>query len=282
MQRELRELANKALVHSSQVLLDKSLKGWKELEYEVVRDVFDNCATICNMENVDPLGIHTGESIVVTPSQTLDDREHNQLRDVAIKVVRHLGVVGECKIQYAVNPTTSQFYVVEINTRLSRSSARASKATGYPLAYVAAKLALGKPLSELTNAVTSSTRQQTTACFEPSLDYCVVKVPRWDLGKFAGVTHEIGSSMKSIGEVMAIGRTFEEAFQKALRMVGDPHGFEAPPTGTSQEIVEGLRVHTNKRIFVLAAALEQGFSIKELHELTAILILNGLSNRLYV
>lgn len=273
-ERELRDLVSKALVHSSQVLLDKSLKGWKELEYEVVRDIYDNCATICNMENVDPLGIHTGESIVVAPSQTLSDHEYNILRTVAIKVVRHLGVIGECNVQYAVNPKTSDFYVIEINPRLSRSSALASKATGYPLAYMAAKLALGRSLTELTNAVTSSETSQTTACFEPSLDYCVVKIPRWDLSKFAGVTHEIGSSMKSIGEVMAIGRSFEEAFQKALRMVGDSAtGFDAYKKASNlsrDEIVNLLRVPTDKRIFVLAAAMDQGYTLDELYQLTAI------------
>jgi aspartate carbamoyltransferase len=271
-ERELKNLVAKALVHSSQILLDKSLKGWKELEYEVVRDIYDNCATICNMENVDPLGIHTGESIVVAPSQTLSDNEYNTLRDVAIKIVRFLGVIGECNVQYAVNPTTFEFYVIEINPRLSRSSALASKATGYPLAYVAAKLALGKSLTELANAVTSSGAKKTTACFEPSLDYCVVKIPRWDLSKFAGVTHEIGSSMKSIGEVMAIGRTFEEAFQKALRMVNDSStGFDACNTIQDRDkIVNGLRVPTDKRIFVLATALDMDFSIDELYQITAI------------
>uniref|UniRef100_A0A6G1SGQ4 CAD protein n=2 Tax=Aceria tosichella TaxID=561515 RepID=A0A6G1SGQ4_9ACAR len=271
-ERKLKDLVRRALVHSSQVLLDKSLKGWKELEYEVVRDIYDNCATICNMENVDPLGIHTGESIVVAPSQTLNDHEYNTLRTVAIKIVRFLGVIGECNVQYAVNPKTFEFYVIEINPRLSRSSALASKATGYPLAYVAAKLALGKSLTELANAVTSSNTRQTTACFEPSLDYCVVKIPRWDLSKFAGVTHEIGSSMKSIGEVMAIGRTFEEAFQKALRMVNDSsNGFDAfTKDWNRKEIENGLRVPTDKRIFVLATALQKDFSIEELYELTNI------------
>lgn len=271
-ERELKELVSKALVHSSQVLLDKSLKGWKELEYEVVRDIYDNCATICNMENVDPLGIHTGESIVVAPSQTLNDYEYNILREVAIKVVRHLNVIGECNVQYAVNPKTSEFYVIEINPRLSRSSALASKATGYPLAFIAAKLALGISLTDLHNSVTSSEHVKTTACFEPSLDYCVVKIPRWDLSKFAGVTHEIGSSMKSVGEVMAIGRTFEESFQKALRMVGESvTGFDAYPKNNGKaSIIDGLRRPTDKRIFVLASALDQNFTIEELYELTAI------------
>jgi len=271
-ERELKYLVTKALVHSSQVLLDKSLKGWKEVEYEVVRDIYDNCATICNMENVDPLGIHTGESIVVAPSQTLNDYEYNILRSVAIRIVRHLGVIGECNVQYAVNPRTSEFYVIEINPRLSRSSALASKATGYPLAYIAAKLALGKSLTELDNSVTSSEEKRTTACFEPSLDYCVVKIPRWDLTKFAGVTHEIGSSMKSVGEVMAIGRSFEEAFQKALRMVGDGvNGFDAYSKCKDRDaMIRGLEAPTDKRIFVLAAAMESDFSIEYLYKLTAI------------
>lgn len=271
-ERELKDLVSRALVHSNQVLLDKSLKGWKELEYEVVRDIYDNCATICNMENVDPLGIHTGESIVVAPSQTLNDYEYNILREVAIRIVRHLGVIGECNVQYAVNPKTSEFYVIEINPRLSRSSALASKATGYPLAYIAAKLALGNSLTELHNSVTSSDDYHTTACFEPSLDYCVVKIPRWDLSKFVGVTHEIGSSMKSVGEVMAIGRSFEEAFQKALRMVSDSvNGFDAyTKCANRAAMMKGLEVPTDKRIFVIAAAMEQNFSIEELYRLTAI------------
>lgn len=201
----------------------QSLKGWKEVEYEVVRDAYNNCVTVCNMENVDPLGIHTGESIVVAPSQTLTNREYNMLRTTAIKVVRHLGVVGECNIQYALNPLSQEYYIIEVNARLSRSSALASKATGYPLAYIAAKLALGIPLPVLRNSVTES----TTACFEPSMDYCVVKIPRWDLSKFVRVSAKIGSSMKSVGEVMAVGRRFEEAFQKALRMVDENvNGFD--------------------------------------------------------
>uniref|UniRef100_H3AU29 Carbamoyl-phosphate synthetase 2, aspartate transcarbamylase, and dihydroorotase n=1 Tax=Latimeria chalumnae TaxID=7897 RepID=H3AU29_LATCH len=214
---ELTALVMQAFAHTSQVLVDKSLKGWKEIEYEVVRDAYDNCVTVCNMENVDPLGIHTGESIVVAPSQTLNDREYYLLRDTAIKVIRHLGVVGECNIQYALNPESEQYFIIEVNARLSRSSALASKATGYPLAYVAAKLALGIPLPVLRNSVTN----KTTANFEPSLDYCVVKIPRWDLSKFLRVSTTIGSSMKSVGEVMAVGRNFEEAFQKALRMVDE-------------------------------------------------------------
>lgn len=215
---ELITLANSAFAMTNQILIDKSLQGWKEIEYEVVRDYYDNCITVCNMENIDPLGIHTGESIVVAPSQTLTNEEYNLLRQTALKVIRKLGVVGECNIQYALNPLTLEYYIIEVNARLSRSSALASKATGYPLAYIAAKLGLGFSLIELKNSVTGS----TTACFEPSLDYCVVKVPRWDLKKFIGrVSNKIGSSMKSVGEVMSIGRTFEEAFQKALRMIDD-------------------------------------------------------------
>uniref|UniRef100_A0A8D2JFS3 Carbamoyl-phosphate synthetase 2, aspartate transcarbamylase, and dihydroorotase n=1 Tax=Varanus komodoensis TaxID=61221 RepID=A0A8D2JFS3_VARKO len=260
---ELAALVSQALAHTSQVLVDKSLKGWKEIEYEVVRDAYDNCVTVCNMENLDPLGIHTGESIVVAPSQTLNDREYNLLRTTAIKVVRHLGIVGECNIQYALNPESEQYYIIEVNARLSRSSALASKATGYPLAYVAAKLALGIPLPVLRNSVTNS----TTACFEPSLDYCVVKIPRWDLSKFLRVSTKIGSSMKSVGEVMAIGRSFEEAFQKALRMVDENCvGFDHTVKPASDE----LETPTDKRIFVLAAALRAGYSIERLYELTKI------------
>lgn len=261
---ELKVLVTQALVHSSQVLLDKSLKGWKEVEYEVLRDSYDNCVTVCNMENVDPLGIHTGESIVVAPSQTLTNEEYNRLRTTAIKVIRHLGIVGECNIQYALNPNSEEFHIVEVNARLSRSSALASKATGYPLAYVAAKLALGISLPELCNSVTDS----TTACFEPSLDYCVVKIPRWDLGKFAGVSNKIGSSMKSVGEVMAIGRNFEEAFQKALRMVDENvNGFDPYIKPVNDEELE---CPTDKRMFVVAAALKAGYSIESLHKLTRI------------
>ncbi|XP_043931401.1 CAD protein [Protopterus annectens] len=261
---ELTTLVTQAFAHSSQVLIDKSLKGWKEIEYEVVRDVYDNCITVCNMENVDPLGIHTGESIVVAPSQTLNDKEYNMLRSTAIKVIRHLGVVGECNIQYALSPESEQYYIIEVNARLSRSSALASKATGYPLAYVAAKLALGIPLPVLRNSVTNS----TTANFEPSLDYCVVKVPRWDLSKFLRVSTKIGSCMKSVGEVMSIGRCFEEAFQKALRMVDENCvGFDhtlKPPSD------EELETPTDKRIFVLAASLKAGYTIERLYELTKI------------
>uniref|UniRef100_A0A8C3IAZ6 Carbamoyl-phosphate synthetase 2, aspartate transcarbamylase, and dihydroorotase n=1 Tax=Chrysemys picta bellii TaxID=8478 RepID=A0A8C3IAZ6_CHRPI len=261
---ELTTLVSQAFAHTSQVLVDKSLKGWKEIEYEVVRDAYDNCITVCNMENLDPLGIHTGESIVVAPSQTLNDREYNMLRHTAIKVVRHLGIVGECNIQYALNPESEQYYIIEVNARLSRSSALASKATGYPLAYVAAKLALGIPLPVLRNSVTNS----TTANFEPSLDYCVVKIPRWDLSKFLRVSTKIGSSMKSVGEVMAIGRNFEEAFQKALRMVDENCvGFDHTVKPASDQELE---TPTDKRIFVLAAALRAGYPIERLYELTKI------------
>merc|ERR1719352_648292 len=221
---ELRHLVQVAFVNSPQVIIDKSLKGWKELEYEVVRDCNDNCITVCNMENLDPMGIHTGDSIVIAPSQTLSNAEYYRLRECALKVVRHIGVVGECNIQYAVDPKSQEFRIIEVNARLSRSSALASKATGYPLAYVAAKLALGSDLVNLRNSVTRC----TTACFEPSLDYVVAKVPRWDLRKFPTVDPAVGSCMKSVGEVMAIGRTFEETIQKALRMVDDScNGFDA-------------------------------------------------------
>lgn len=261
---ELKTLALQALAHSSQLIIDKSLKGWKEVEYEVVRDAFDNCITVCNMENVDPLGIHTGESIVVAPSQTLSNKEYNMLRTAAIKVIRSFGVVGECNIQYAVNPNAEQYYIIEVNARLSRSSALASKATGYPLAYVAAKLALGVPLPKIKNSVTSI----TTACFEPSLDYCVVKIPRWDLSKFSRVSTKIGSSMKSVGEVMAISRKFEEAFQKALRMVDENViGFDpyVRPVNDTE-----LEEPTDKRMFVIAAALKNGYTVERLYELTKI------------
>ncbi|EZA54099.1 CAD protein [Ooceraea biroi] len=263
-QTELKTLAQQALAHSSQLIIDKSLKGWKEVEYEVVRDAYDNCITVCNMENVDPLGIHTGESIVVAPSQTLSDMEYNILRSTAIKVIRHFGIVGECNIQYALNPFSREYYIIEVNARLSRSSALASKATGYPLAYVAAKLALGIRLPDIRNSVTG----KTTACFEPSLDYCVVKMPRWDLGKFHRVSTKIGSSMKSVGEVMAIGRKFEEAFQKALRMVNENvNGFD-PYVKTIND--EELEKPTDKRMFVLAASIKAGYSIDRLYELTKI------------
>uniref|UniRef100_A0A8C8T6J9 Multifunctional protein CAD n=1 Tax=Peromyscus maniculatus bairdii TaxID=230844 RepID=A0A8C8T6J9_PERMB len=260
---ELSALVAPAFAHTSQVLIDKSLKGWKEIEYEVVRDACGNCVTVCNMENLDPLGIHTGESIVVAPSQTLNDREYQLLRRTAIKVTQHLGIVGECNVQYALNPESEQYYIIEVNARLSRSSALASKATGYPLAYVAAKLALGIPLPELRNSVTGG-----TAAFEPSLDYCVVKIPRWDLSKFLRVSTKIGSCMKSVGEVMGIGRSFEEAFQKALRMVDENCvGFDHTVKPVSD--VE-LETPTDKRIFVVAAALWAGYSVERLYELTRI------------
>lgn len=266
---ELTQLSISAFAMTDQILIDKSLKGWKEIEYEVVRDYFDNCITVCNMENIDPLGIHTGESIVVAPSQTLTNEEYNVLRNTALKVIRQLGVVGECNIQYALNPLTLEYYIIEVNARLSRSSALASKATGYPLAYIAAKLALGYSLVELRNSVTES----TTACFEPSLDYCVIKVPRWDLKKFVGrVSNKIGSSMKSVGEVMSIGRSFEEAFQKALRMIDDRViGFDPYIEPFSQDYEQELKDPTDRRIFVLAAALKSKiFSIDKLYELTRI------------
>ncbi|XP_019753921.1 CAD protein isoform X2 [Dendroctonus ponderosae] len=261
---ELAALATQALAHSNQLIIDKSLKGWKEVEYEVVRDAFDNCITVCNMENVDPLGIHTGESTVVAPSQTLSNSEYNMLRTTAIKVIRHFGVVGECNIQYALSPFSEEYYIIEVNARLSRSSALASKATGYPLAYVAAKLALGIALPDIKNSVTGN----TTACFEPSLDYCVVKMPRWDLHKFSRVSTKIGSAMKSVGEVMAIGRNFEEAFQKALRMVDEnvPGFHPYIKQVNNSELMEP----TDKRMFVIAAALKTGYSVEKLYELTKI------------
>lgn len=219
---ELRGLASKAFSYTTQILVEESLKGWKEVEYEVVRDKYDNCITVCNMENFDPLGIHTGESIVVAPSQTLTNSEYHKLRELSIRIIRHIGIVGECNVQYALSPDSEDYRVIEVNARLSRSSALASKATGYPLAFIAAKLAIGYGLHELKNSVT----KETTAFFEPALDYIVCKIPRWDLNKFAGVSHQIGSSMKSVGEVMAIGRTFEEVIQKGLRMIGQGmHGF---------------------------------------------------------
>ncbi|XP_071450455.1 multifunctional protein CAD isoform X2 [Hetaerina americana] len=262
---ELKALAVQALSHSEQIFVDKSLQGWKEVEYEVVRDAYDNCIAVCNMENVDPLGIHTGESMVVAPSQTLSDEEYHKLRSTALRVIRGLGIVGECNIQYALSPTSDQYYIIEVNARLSRSSALASKATGYPLAYIAAKLSLGLPLPKIRNAVTGG---ETTACHEPSLDYCVVKVPRWDLGKFSRVSTKIGSSMKSVGEVMSVGRCFEEAFQKALRMVDEEvNGFDPNIKPVCEE---ELAEPTDKRIFVLAAALKAGWSVGQLYDLTKI------------
>ena len=264
---ELIALTEKALSFSPQVLVEKSLKGWKEVEYEVVRDRFDNCITVCNMENFDPLGIHTGESIVVAPSQTLSNEDYHYLRSLAIKIIRHIGIVGECNVQYAFDPASMDYRVIEVNARLSRSSALASKATGYPLAFVAAKLGLGYGLFDLKNSVTRS----TSAFFEPALDYLVVKIPRWDLGKFHGVNREIGSSMKSVGEVMAIGRTFEEAIQKGLRMIGQGmHGFVGNKDIKIDDIDHALTAPTDKRIFVIAKAMQQGYDVERIHELTKI------------
>lgn len=264
---ELNKLAEKAFSFSPQVLVEKSLKGWKEVEYEVVRDRFDNCITVCNMENFDPLGIHTGESIVIAPSQTLTNSEYHKLRELAIRIIRHIGIVGECNVQYALDPNSEDYRVIEVNARLSRSSALASKATGYPLAFVAAKLGLGYGLFDLKNSVT----QTTSAFFEPALDYVVCKIPRWDLGKFHGVDRELGSSMKSVGEVMAIGRTFEEAIQKGLRMIGQGmHGFVENKELVIQDIDKALREPTDKRIFVISKAMQKGYTVNQIHELTKI------------
>ncbi|KAI4469316.1 carbamoyltransferase family member [Holotrichia oblita] len=264
---ELDVLACKAFTYSPQILVEKSLKGWKEIEYEVVRDRYDNCITVCNMENFDPLGIHTGESIVVAPTQTLTNSECQKLREIAIRIVRHIGIVGECNVQYALDPDSEDYRVIEVNARLSRSSALASKATGYPLAFVAAKLGLGYGLHELKNSVTKS----TTACFEPALDYVVCKIPRWDLGKFKGVSRELGSSMKSVGEVMAIGRSFEEVIQKGLRMIGQGmHGFVANKELSVDDIDEALTCPTDKRIFIIADALKMGYTVDRIHALTMI------------
>ncbi len=266
-EQELVTLTEKALSFSPQVLIEKSLKGWKEVEYEVVRDRFDNCITVCNMENFDPLGIHTGESIVVAPSQTLSNEDYHYLRKLAIKIVRHVGIVGECNVQYAFDPESMDYRVIEVNARLSRSSALASKATGYPLAFVAAKLGLGYGLFDLKNAVTKS----TSAFFEPALDYIVCKIPRWDLGKFHGVRREIGSSMKSVGEVMAIGRTFEEVIQKSLRMIGQGmHGFVGNRDMKIDDIDKALAEPTDKRIFVISEAMKRGYSVDRIHQLTKI------------
>lgn len=259
--------AEEAFSFSPQVLVEKSLKGWKEIEYEVVRDRFDNCITVCNMENLDPLGIHTGESIVIAPSQTLSNEEYHKLRALAIKIIRHIGIVGECNVQYALDPNSEDYRVIEVNARLSRSSALASKATGYPLAFVAAKLGLGYGLFDLKNSVTKT----TSAFFEPALDYVVVKIPRWDLTKFHGVKRELGSAMKSVGEVMAIGRTFEEAFQKGLRMIGQGmHGFVENHEITISDIQSSLHEPTDMRIFVISKAMMLGYSINQIHQLTMI------------
>ena len=259
--------AEEAFSFSPQVLVEKSLKSWKEIEYEVVRDKYDNCITVCNMENFDPLGIHTGESIVVAPSQTLTNSEYHKLRALAIKIIRHIGIVGECNVQYALDPNSEDYRVIEVNARLSRSSALASKATGYPLAFVAAKLGLGYGLFELKNSVTKT----TSAFFEPALDYVVVKIPRWDLTKFQGVKRQLGSSMKSVGEVMAIGRTFEEALQKGLRMIGQGmHGFVENHEIKIPDIAQSLHEPTDMRIFVVSKALKIGYTIEQIHQLTKI------------
>ena len=266
-EQELDELCEKAFSYSSQLLVEKSLKGWKEIEYEVVRDRYDNCITVCNMENFDPLGIHTGESIVVAPSQTLSNSEYHKLRELAIRIIRHIGIVGECNVQYALDPESEDYRVIEVNARLSRSSALASKATGYPLAFVAAKLGLGYGLFELKNTVTKS----TSAFFEPALDYVVCKIPRWDLSKFHGVERELGSSMKSVGEVMSIGRTFEEAIQKGLRMIGQGmHGFVENKELKITDIDKALREPTDKRIFVISKAMRAGYTAELIHSLTKI------------
>ena len=264
---ELKKLSEKAFSFSPQVLVEKSLKGWKEIEYEVVRDRYDNCITVCNMENFDPLGIHTGESIVIAPSQTLTNSEYHKLRALSIKIIRHIGIVGECNVQYAFDPVSEDYRVIEVNARLSRSSALASKATGYPLAFVAAKLGMGYGLFELKNSVTKT----TSAFFEPALDYVVCKIPRWDLSKFRGVDKELGSSMKSVGEVMAIGRNFEEAIQKGLRMIGQGmHGFVENKELEIPDIDAALREPTDKRVFVISKAMHKGYTVDQIHELTKI------------
>lgn len=264
---ELKNLVEKAFSYSPQVLVEKSLKGWKEIEYEVVRDKYDNCITVCNMENFDPLGIHTGESIVVAPSQTLSNSEYHKLREIAIKIIRHIGIIGECNVQYALDPFSEDYRVIEVNARLSRSSALASKATGYPLAFVAAKLGIGYGLHELKNSITKT----TSAFFEPALDYVVCKIPRWDLTKFHGVSRSLGSSMKSVGEIMAIGRTFEEVIQKGLRMIGlGMHGFVANNNFFSDDLEKSLCEPTDRRIFFLAQAFHEGYDVEKIHELTKI------------
>lgn len=267
---ELKEMAAKAFTTSGQILIDQDLRGWKELEYEVVRDSSDNCITVCNMENFDPLGIHTGDSIVVAPSQTLTNREYFMLRRTALKVVRHLGIVGECNIQYALHPDSERYCIIEVNARLSRSSALASKATGYPLAYVATKLSLGKNLVSIQNSITKT----TTACFEPSLDYCVLKMPRWDLKKFNRVSNKLGSSMLSVGEVMSIGRTFEEVIQKACRMVNPNldglEGEDSHIIDDDDDLEQSLKIPTDRRLFAVQLALERGWSVDRVFELTKI------------
>ena len=268
---DLKKLTQDAFHHTNQVLIEEYLQGWKEVEYEVVRDCYDNCITVCNMENLDPLGIHTGESIVIAPSQTLSNQEYFDLREIAIKCIRHLKVVGECNIQYALHPKTGDYRIIEVNARLSRSSALASKATGYPLAYIAAKLSLGYALNEIENSVT----KKTQACFEPSLDYVVVKMPRWDLKKFQNVTKKLGSSMKSVGEVMAISRSFKESLQKAIRMLDlGFSGFVEEKTASlcssKAEIIEELKNPTDERIYILAQAFLKGMSLDEIHQYTFI------------
>jgi carbamoyl-phosphate synthase/aspartate carbamoyltransferase len=262
---QLLELCKVAFAASPQVLIERSMKGWKEIEYEVVRDCRDNCITVCNMENFDPLGIHTGDSIVVAPSQTLSDEDYNMLRTTAVNVIRHLGVVGECNIQYALNPFSREYCIIEVNARLSRSSALASKATGYPLAFVAAKLGLGIPLNEIKNSVT----RVTSACFEPSLDYVVIKIPRWDLKKFTRVSTLLGSSMKSVGEVMAIGRTFEEAIQKAIRSI-DLNNLGFNETAALMKIDQELQTPSDQRLFAIANAMKTGYSVDKIWEMTKI------------
>src|SRR6056297_2660623 len=266
-EKELENLASKAFSYSPQILIEESIKGWKEVEYEVVRDQFDNCITVCNMENFDPLGIHTGESIVVALSQTLTNSEYHKLREISIKIIRRVGVIGECNVQFALDPHSEDYRVIEVNARLSRSSALASKATGYPLAFIAAKLGLGYSLHKLKNNVT----KVTTAAFEPALDYCVVKIPRWDLNKFIGVSKNLGSSMKSVGEVMSIGKTFEEAIQKGLRMIGQGmHGFVGNKDIEVEDIENELNQPTDVRIFMIAQALQNGSTIDDIYELTKI------------
>jgi carbamoyl-phosphate synthase large subunit len=266
-EQEVSELADKAFAYTNQILVEEYLKGWKEIEYEVVRDSYDNCITVCNMENFDPLGIHTGESIVVAPSQTLSNNEYHKLRELAIRVIRHLGIVGECNIQYALDPKSEDYRVIEVNARLSRSSALASKATGYPLAFIAAKLALGHSLVDLKNQIT----QTTMACFEPALDYVVVKIPRWDLKKFRNVSKRLGSGMKSVGEVMAIGRNFEEALQKALRMLEiGVHGLIGNDHLKFENLASELQNPTDERVFAIPLAMQAGLSIDRIYELTDI------------
>ena len=265
--RELKDSLRKAFTAAPQVLVEEYLDGWKEIEYEVVRDRADNCVTVCNMENFDPMGIHTGESIVIAPSQTLTNEEYHRLRGIAIKAIRHLGIVGECNIQYALNPRDGDYRIIEVNARLSRSSALASKATGYPLAFIAAKLALGHLLPDLPNSIT----KVTSACFEPALDYLVVKIPRWDLKKFGRVSKKIGSEMKSVGEVMAVGRSFEEAIQKAARMLQvGVYGLVANENYSFRSLEKELRQPTDERLFGIAEALKKGFTVDRIHELTRI------------